>query len=76
MGIAKAYYKLTHRGVKEDEIPYQYKYSLLTIIKKPIRKWLSAVVIPKIPFNGLMITMYKSIGYKIWGGFYRNALLS
>lgn len=52
MGIAKAYYKLTHRGVKEDEIPYQYKYSLLTIIKKPIRKWLSAVVIPKISFNG------------------------
>ena len=37
------------------EPPYYYKYSLWVIIIKPIRKWLSAVFIPTIPFNNLRV---------------------
>lgn len=65
MPTAKTIYKLTHRGCKEEDIPYYYKYSLWTIIKKPFRKWLSASLIPRIPFNGIRVWLYKLIGYKI-----------
>lgn len=68
MPIAKSFYKLTHRNCKEEEIPYYYKYSLWTIILKPIRKWLSASMIPRIPFNGIRVILYKLIGYKIGRG--------
>ena len=68
MPVAKFIYKLTHRKCKEEDIPYYYKYSLWTIIMKPVRKWLSAVVIPKVPFNGVRVFLYKIIGYKIGKG--------
>ena len=35
---------------------------------KPIRKYLSAVIIPTIPFNGFRVTCYRLIGYKIAKG--------
>ena len=51
----------------EDKIPPRYKISLLTGIKKPVRKWWSAVVVPTIPFNGLRVSCYRLAGYKIGG---------
>ena len=68
MPIVKSIYKLTHRNCKEEEIPYYFKYSLWTIISKPIRKWLSASLIPRIPFNGIRIFFYRLTGYKIGKG--------
>ena len=50
------------------EPPYYYKYSLWVIITKPIRKWLSAVFIPTIPFNNLRVQCYRWCGYKIGKG--------
>lgn len=55
MGLILMYYKWRHPGVPEDKIPARYKISLWTGIKKPIRKWFSAVVIPTIPFNNLRV---------------------
>lgn len=37
-------------------------------IFKPIRKYLSAVIIPTVPFNGLRVALYRLIGYKIGKG--------
>ena len=62
------YYKWRHPGVSKDRIPARYKISLWTGIKKPIRKWFSAVICPKIPFNNLRVSCYRLCGYKIGGG--------
>lgn len=37
----------------------------MTVVKKPIRKWFSAVVIPTIPFNSFRVWCYRRCGYKI-----------
>lgn len=58
-------YRLIHKNVKEEDIPYWWKYSVLTVIKKPIRKWLSVAVIPYVPFSNLRVCLYRMIGYKI-----------
>ena len=68
MGLIKQYYKWRHPGVPEEKIPARYKISLWTGIKKPIRKWFSAVVIPTIPFSNLRVACYRLCGYKIGGG--------
>lgn len=68
MSLIKRFYKLRHPGVKEEDIPARYSISLWTGIKKPIRKWFSAVVVPTIPFNNLRVSCYRLCGYKIGGG--------
>lgn len=45
--------------------PYYYNYSLLTILAKPIRKWLANAVAPNCPFNCIRILIYKICGFKI-----------
>lgn len=68
MGLIMMYYKWRHPGVSEDNIPTRYKMSLWTGFKKPIRKWFSAVVVPKIPFNNLRVACYRLCGYKVGKG--------
>ena len=68
MGLIKIYYKLRHPGVPEEKIPARYNISLLDGIKKPIRKWFSAVIIPTIPFNNLRVSCYRLCGYKLGVG--------
>lgn len=60
MKLLENYYKR-----KTGKVPYYAKYSLLTLLWRPIRKYLNVVIIPNIPFNGLRISMYRMIGYKI-----------
>lgn len=45
--------------------PYYYNYSLLTIIAKPIRKWLTNVVAANCPFNCIRIFLYRLCGFEI-----------
>lgn len=68
MGLILRYYKWRHPGVAEDKIPARYKISLWDGIKKPIRKWFSAVVVPTIPFNNMRVICYRLCGYKIGKG--------
>ena len=68
MGIIKIIYKRRHPEVSEDRIPEYYNMSLWEGIKKPIRKWLSAVIIPTIPFNDFRVSCYRLCGYKIGKG--------
>lgn len=55
-----SYEKLTNRPA-----PYYYKYSLLTIIKKPLRKWITNSITPRCPFNCIRILLYRLCGFKI-----------
>lgn len=68
MGIIKMLYKRRHPEVSEDRIPAEYNMSLWEGIKKPIRKWFSAVIIPTIPFNDFRVSCYRFCGYKIGKG--------
>ena len=45
--------------------PYYYNYSLLTVIAKPIRKWLTNVVAANCPFNCIRIFLYRLCGFEI-----------
>ena len=60
MKILEFYYR--QKGV---DIPYYAKYSLWSILWRPIRKYLNVVIIPNIPFNFLRVRMYRLIGYRI-----------
>jgi len=56
--------QLYEKILKKDP-PYYAKYSMLTIIWKPIRKYLNVVIIPNIPFTNLRVSMYRWIGFSI-----------
>ncbi|HIP14186.1 MAG TPA: acyltransferase [Sulfurimonas autotrophica] len=45
--------------------PYYARYSLFTIIWKPIRKYINVVIIPNVPFSNLRVSMYRWIGFSI-----------
>ncbi len=61
MYIIEQFYK----KILKKEPPYYAKYSLLTIIWKPIRKYLNVVIIPNVPFTNLRVSLYRLIGFKI-----------
>ena len=45
--------------------PYYFSYSILTIIGKPIRKFVAQVLAPNCPFNNVRILLYRLCGFKI-----------
>jgi len=61
MYLAEQFYK----KILKKEVPYYAKYSLFTIIWKPIRKYLNVVVIPNVPFTNLRVSLYRIIGFNI-----------
>jgi len=54
-----------YKKILKKEPPYYAKYSLLTILWKPIRKYLNVVIIPNIPFSNLRVFCYQLIGFNI-----------
>lgn len=58
--LASTYEKITGK-----KAPYYYNYSPLTIISKPIRKFVAQVLAPNCPFNCIRILLYKLCGFKI-----------
>ena len=54
--------------MKKKEAPYYYNYSLLSILAKPIRKWLTNTVAANCPFNCIRIAIYRLCGFKIGRG--------
>ena len=61
MYIVEQYYK----KVLKKEPPYYAKYSIVTILWKPIRKYINVVIIPNVPFSSLRIILYRMIGFNI-----------
>ena len=61
MYLAEQFYK----KILKKEPPYYARYSFLTILWKPIRKYLNVVIIPNIPFSNLRVTSYRLIGFNI-----------
>lgn len=61
MYLAEQFYK----KILKKEPPYYAKYSLLTILWKPIRKYLNVVIIPNVPFTSIRVFLYRAIGFNI-----------
>ncbi len=61
MYIVEQFYK----KILRKEPPYYAKYSLVTIIWKPIRKYINVVIIPNTPFSNLRVILYRMLGFKI-----------
>lgn len=57
--------KFAYEKVKKKPAPYYYNYSFLTIIVKPIRKWICQVIAPNCVFNRIRIFLYRLCGFKI-----------
>ena len=57
--------KYAYEKVKRKPAPYYYDYSLSTIIRKPIRKWITQVLAPNCVFNNVRIFLYRLCGFKI-----------
>lgn len=47
------------------EAPYYLHYSLLTLLLKPIRKWVVNVAAANCPFNNIRIWLYRLCGFRI-----------
>lgn len=60
MKLLEYYYK-----IRKKEVPYYAKYSLISLIWRPIRKFINVAIIPNMPFNSIRIFLYRLIGYKI-----------
>jgi len=61
MYLAEQFYK----KILKKEPPYYVKYSLVTIVWKPIRKYINVVIIPNVPFTNLRVYLYRIIGFNI-----------
>lgn len=68
MKIIPFLYCLSHKGVDKNNVPSRYNISLWKALMKPVRKYLSAVIVPTIPFNHFRVFCYRLLGYKIGKG--------
>jgi len=66
--LLKFFYKLTHKGVKEEDIPYWYKRSIFGQIWHTIRKWICQVWAPNCTITAVRIGLYRLCGFKIGKG--------
>ena len=57
--------KFAYEKIKGQPAPYYYNYSILTVIKKPIRKWVAQRLAPNCVFNNIRILLYRLCGFKI-----------
>ncbi|MBQ6052018.1 MAG: acyltransferase [Clostridia bacterium] len=57
--------KYSYEKIKGKPAPYYFNYSIITIIGKPIRKWVCQVIAPKCVFNSIRILLYRLCGFKI-----------
>lgn len=57
--------KWMYEKVKRQPAPYYYNYSVLTVLAKPVRKFIVQVLAPYCPFNCVRILLYRMCGFKI-----------
>lgn len=61
-------YRMTHSGVKKEDIPYYWKRSILTQIWHIIRKGISQNIAPNCVLTPVRIGLYRLCGFKIGKG--------
>lgn len=66
--LLKFFYKLTHKGVTDEEIPYWYKRSVLGEIWHLLRKGICQNLAPNCVLTPVRIGLYRLCGFKIGKG--------
>lgn len=66
--ILKLYYTLTHKGCKDEDIPYYYRRSILGEMWHLIRKGICQNIAPNCVLNPVRIMLYRLCGIKIGKG--------
>lgn len=61
MKVAKKIYE----KITGKKAPYYYDYSILKIMSKPLRKYVTNTLAANCPFNCVRIALYKLCGFKI-----------
>ena len=59
---------LLYEKRKGKPAPYYYRYSMKTILTKPLRKWAAQTLAPNCPFNALRVWIYRRCGFRIGKG--------
>ena len=67
-GILPLIYKLRHPGVKNEQIPYMWRLSILQQVWHTIRKWICQVWAPNCATTALRVGLYRMCGFKIGKG--------
>ena len=57
--------KLAYEKLTGKPAPYYYNYSVLTVLGKPVRKWVTNSIAPRCPFNNIRVGFYRLCGFKI-----------
>ena len=57
--------KYAYEKINKRPAPYYYDYSIITAIKKPIRKWITNSVAYNCPFNNVRVFLYRLCGFDI-----------
>lgn len=60
--------KYLYEKINKKPAPYYYNYSILQIVAKPIRKWMTNTLAANCPFNCIRIAIYRLCGFKIGKG--------
>lgn len=63
--ILEIIYKLTHKNVKSEDIPYWYKRSIMNQTWHTLRKWICQVWAPNCTITAIRIGLYRLCGFKI-----------
>lgn len=66
--ILKLYYKITHKGCKDEDIPYYYRRSILGEFWHLIRKGICQNIAPNCVLTPVRIGLYRLCGFKIGKG--------
>lgn len=67
-GLLPLIYRSKHPGVKDEDIPYMWRRSIITQIWHSIRKWICQVWAPNCVTNVMRIGLYRLCGFKIGKG--------
>jgi len=57
--------KFAYEKIKGKPAPYYYNYSIFTVVKKTLRKWVAQCLAPNCVFNNIRILLYRLCGFKI-----------
>ncbi|MDT3356686.1 MAG: acyltransferase [Bacteroidota bacterium] len=66
--LLKLYYKITHKGCKDEDIPYYFRRSIFGEIIHLLRKGVCQNIAPNCVLNPVRVFLYRLCGFEIGKG--------
>lgn len=74
--ILKFLYHVAHPHIKEENIPYWWRRSLIGQLLHTLRKFITQNIAPNCVTNFMRVRLYRLYGFKIGGHIYWHEMLS